>query len=108
MRRDAEASRASSKRYSSINVIHFTKLAITSQWISVSLEYSNIEEVRGTPLVCHEVLCVSLTLSLRLPLSSRLYLEIRYVAGKHAQRSENIFLSRASRRIRSAQAGFNP
>jgi hypothetical protein len=101
MRRDAEASRAYSKRYSSINMIHFTKLAITSQWISVSLDYSNIEEVRGMPLLCHEVLCLSLTLSLSL----YLYLEIRYVAGMH---SENIFLSRSSRRIRFAEAGFNP
>lgn len=64
MHRDIEALRASSKRYSSINVIHFTKLAITSQWISVSLDYSNIEEVHGMPLVCHEELCLSLLASI--------------------------------------------
>ncbi|EZA48037.1 hypothetical protein X777_14425 [Ooceraea biroi] len=58
------AARRNSKRYSSINVIHFTKLGITSQWISVSLDYSNIEEVRGTPLVCHKVPCLSLLASI--------------------------------------------
>lgn len=55
---------ASSERHSSINAIRFTKLTITPQWISVSLDYSNIEEGRNAFLACHVVFCLNLLLLL--------------------------------------------